>query len=158
MTIDNSLIDSLFSEAEKNPRLRQNLDMRTSSDDKSQRMLNALLPGTKVAIHRHPLSSETVILLRGRLDEVIYDEVPAPDDISQEKIPDDADRQEYKRSESNGRNTMLREVARHHLSPADGLHGCQVPEGAWHTVEVLEPSVIFEAKDCAYGSDGSEIY
>lgn len=158
MIIDNSLIDNLFSKAEQNPRLRQNLDMRTSPEDGSQRMLNALLPGTRVQIHRHPLSSETVILLRGRLDEVIYEEVPASDDNSPEQTPDDADSQECKLIESNGRKTMLREVARYRLSPADGLYGCQVPKGAWHTVEVLEPSVIFEAKDIAYGSDGSETY
>lgn len=158
MIIDNSLIDNLFSEAEKNPRLRQNLDMRTSPEDGSQRMLNALLPGTRVQIHRHPLSSETVILLHGRLDEVIYEEIPASDDNSPEQTPDDADSQECKLIESKERKTMLREVARYRLSHADGQHGCQVPKGAWHTVEVLEPSVIFEAKDGAYGSDGSEIY
>ena len=52
MTINQELIDKLFDEAKVNPRLRTNLDLRTSSEDNSQRMLNALLPGTVVAIHR----------------------------------------------------------------------------------------------------------
>jgi cupin fold WbuC family metalloprotein len=56
MTIDQELLDKLFAGARENPRLRTNLDLRTSNEDSSQRMLNAMLPGTKVAIHRHPMS------------------------------------------------------------------------------------------------------
>ena len=74
MEINKDLIDKLFVEAKENPRLRQNLDLRTSSEDSSQRMLNALLPGTVVPIHRHPNSTENVFLLCGKLVEVIYDE------------------------------------------------------------------------------------
>ena len=58
-----------------NSRLRQNFDLRTSPADTSQRMLNALLPGTVVPIHRHEDTTETVICLCGKLDEVIYEEV-----------------------------------------------------------------------------------
>lgn len=68
--IDKFLIDSLFEKAKENPRLRQNYDMRTSNEDHSQQMLNALLPGTEVPIHRHPNSVENVLLLTGRMDEV----------------------------------------------------------------------------------------
>ena len=75
LEINKDFLDSLFAKAKENPRLRQNYDLRTSAEDKSQRMLNALLPGTEVAIHRHPNSSESVICLCGRMDEVIYDEV-----------------------------------------------------------------------------------
>ena len=50
----------------------------------------------------------------------------------------------------------LREVKRVLLDSAAGCYGCVVPKGAWHTVEVLAPSVIYEAKDVKYGEDGSE--
>lgn len=125
MEFDKYLIDSLFEKALESPRLRINQDLRTSSLDGSQRMLNALLPGTIVPIHRHVKTSETVICLCGRMDEVFYDD-------------------------------KGNETDRIHLHPSDAKFGCQVPKGVWHTVEVYEPSVIFEAKDCAFGSDGSE--
>lgn len=74
MEINKNLLDSLFTQAEENPRLRQNFDLRTSSADTSQRMLNALQPGTHVPIHRHTTTSETVILLRGHVTELFYNE------------------------------------------------------------------------------------
>ena len=74
MELNKDFLDKLFEQAKENPRLRQNLDLRTSANDNSQRMLNALLPGTVVPIHRHPQSSENVFLLCGKLVEVIYDE------------------------------------------------------------------------------------
>ena len=73
MEINKGFLGKLFEQAVANPRLRQNYDLRTSSDDNSQRMLNALLPGTVVPIHRHPNSTENVLLLCGKLIEVIYD-------------------------------------------------------------------------------------
>ena len=73
--IDKQLIRELFDKAVVNPRLRQNMDLRTSADDSSQRMLNALMPGTVVPIHRHPMSNETVICLSGKLVEVTYEDV-----------------------------------------------------------------------------------
>ena len=127
MEINKNFLGKLFEQAVANPRLRQNYDLRTSSDDNSQRMLNALLPGTVVPIHRHPHSSENVLLLCGKLVEVIYDE--------------------------NGN-----EKERIHLDPTIGNYGCVIPPGAWHTVEVLEPSVIYEVKDGKYGEDGSETF
>ena len=74
MEINKELLDKLFERAGENPRLRQNYDLRTSSADNSQRMLNALLPGTVVPIHRHPQSTENVFLLCGKIVEVICDE------------------------------------------------------------------------------------
>lgn len=127
MEIDKELLEKLFDQARHNPRLRQNFDLRTSADDNSQRMLNALLPGTDVPIHRHPQSTETVMVLYGKLVEVVYDDGG-------------------------------REVERICLDPLAGKYGCVVPQGAWHTVEVLEPSVIFETKDGGYGVDGSEVW
>ena len=142
MEIDNKFISKLLSEAAENPRLRQNYDLRTSSDDNSQRMLNALLPGTVVPIHRHPHSTENVLLLHGKLVEVFYEEERCGDGIEQ------------KQDMAIGR--RLHETARIVLDPSSGNYGCVVPAGTWHTVEVLEPSVIYEAKDGKYGEDGSE--
>ena len=125
--INKSLLNDLFAKAKDSARMRMNYDLRTSASDNSQRMLNALLPGTTVPIHRHPLSNENVILLCGKLVEVIYD-------------------------------TDGNETERIHLDPSVGNFGCVVPAGAWHSVEVLEPSVIYEAKDGKYGEDGSETW
>lgn len=137
LEINKDFLDSLFAKAKENPRLRQNYDLRTNAEDQSQRMLNALLPGTEVAIHRHPNSSESVICLCGRMDEVIYEEVVSYLQDGEDTI----------------RKVSYQEIERIHLNPVEG----EIPKGAWHTVEVYEPSVIFEAKDGAYGKDGSEI-
>ena len=75
MEINKQLLKVLFAEAKENPRLRQNFDLRTSSADTSQRMLNALQPGTEVPIHRHEKTAETVICLVGKFEEIIYEEV-----------------------------------------------------------------------------------
>ena len=143
MEINKQLLKVLFAEAKENPRLRQNFDLRTSPADTSQRMLNALLPGTVVPIHRHKDTTETVICLCGKLDEVIYEEV-----VSYENDTDDF--QKGMNVQDVARKVEYREVQRIHLNPTETKYGCQVPKGAWHTVEVIEPSVIFEAKDGAY--------
>ena len=72
MKIDNILLDKLTAEAQESPRLRMNLDLRNSDADSSQRMLNAIEPGSVVPIHRHQKTSETVVVLRGRLVEEYY--------------------------------------------------------------------------------------
>ena len=144
MEINKELLDSLFEQAKENPRLRQNLDLRTSSADTSQRMLNALLPGTVVPIHRHEDTTETVVCLCGKLDEVIYEEVVTYESSSSNAMPMGMDSQDVSRK------VEYREVQRIHLCPAEAKYGCQIPKGAWHTVEVIEPSVIIEAKDGAY--------
>lgn len=126
MKIDKGLIQRLLEQAAENPRLRQNYDLRTNCDDGGQRMLNALIPGTDVPIHRHPNSNESVLILYGKVTEVFYDE--------------------------DGH-----EVERFHLDASTGDYGCVVPAGAWHTVEITEPAVIYEAKDGRYGMDGTEI-
>lgn len=128
--INQKLLDDLFIQAESSERKRMNYDLRTDSQDGGQRMLNALLPGTTVPIHRHPKSNENVICLRGKLVEILYEQ------------------------DTNG--NRLHETARYTLEPTAGNLGCVVPAGVWHTVEVLEPSVIYEAKDGKYGQDGSE--
>ena len=71
---NDTFLDQLLEQAQASPRLRMGHDLRNSADDQSQRMFNALIPGTEVPIHRHPTSNETVVILRGRLTEVYYDE------------------------------------------------------------------------------------
>lgn len=74
MNINNDVLDALTAKAKVCERLRMNYDLRTSLDDTSQRMLNALEPGTVVPIHRHRTTAETVIIVRGRVKEFLYDE------------------------------------------------------------------------------------
>ena len=74
MIIDKQILDALTAQAKASPRLRMNYDLRNSAEDSSQRMLNALEPGTVMPIHRHHQSSETVICLRGHFEELFYDE------------------------------------------------------------------------------------
>ena len=124
---DNDFLDSLLAQATVSPRMRQNYDLRNSSADTSQQMLNALLPGTVVPIHRHEVTAETVVCLRGKLEEIIYEEV----------------------QEATGERGF-REVSRQLLCSAEGLCGMQIPAGAWHTINVIEPSIIFEVKDGTY--------
>lgn len=120
MLIDKKIIDGLLTEASKSQRLRQNYDLRTSADDNSQRMLNAVLPGTQVPIHRHRETTECVFIIKGKLEEIFYDE----NGVECNRFLLDAS-SEYNR-------------------------GCVVPKGVWHTIVVKEPSVIFESKDGAY--------
>lgn len=119
MLINNQLLDKVIAKAQENPRLRMNMDLRNSEKDGSQRMLNALLPGTIIPIHRHRNSSETTVILRGKLFMVFYNDLGA-------------------------------QTERYLLDPALGNYGVQIPAGQWHSVEVIEPSVILESKDGAY--------
>lgn len=74
MIIDKKVLDELTAQAKVNPRLRANLDLRDSAEDDSQRMLNAIEPGTVLPIHRHKSSSETCICIRGHFEEYFYDD------------------------------------------------------------------------------------
>ena len=74
MIIDQHTLDALTAQAKASPRLRMNQDLRNSPEDLSQRMLNALEPGTVMPIHRHRASSETVVILRGKIRWIFYDE------------------------------------------------------------------------------------
>ncbi len=74
MIIDEMLLDSLLEMAIESARRRLNYDLRNNDDDNSQRMINVLLPGTQVPIHRHQETSETVMVLSGRLTVVFYDD------------------------------------------------------------------------------------
>lgn len=121
MKITQALLDTLTTQAQGSPRLRMNLDLRNSVDDTSQRMLNAIEPGSVVPIHRHRHTSETVVCLRGRIVEEFYDELER---ICTEAIV---------------------------LSPNSPTMALNIPAGQWHTVRSLESgTVILEVKDGAY--------
>ena len=138
---DNNFLDGLLQQAKESPRLRQNYDLRNSSKDTSQRMLNALQPGTQVPIHRHETTAETVVCLRGKLEEIIYEEVVEYIKDNDAKSFDGGDMM---------RKVSYRETARYLLSPTEGNHGMQIPPNTWHSINVIEPSIIFEAKDGKY--------
>lgn len=121
MEITQALLDKLTEQAKASPRLRMNYDLRNSDQDQSQRMLNAIEPGSIIPIHRHQKSTETVVCLRGRLVWEYYDELER---ICTERIE---------------------------LSPNGPIVALNVPQGQWHTVKALESgSVIIECKDGPY--------
>ena len=74
MVFDTEFFDRLSEQAQASPRLRMYYDLRNNSQDQSQRMFNALQPGTVLPIHRHPTTTETVVILRGAFTEVFFDD------------------------------------------------------------------------------------
>ena len=135
MIIDKKLLDELSAQAKANPRLRQSYDLRNSENDNSQRMLNALEPGTVMPIHRHKKSSESIAIIRGKMIMRFYDDngnvtdefVMAP--ISLHSLP-----------------SILEGECNEPTIPM-----VQVEAGQWHSLEVLEEgTVVFEAKDGKY--------
>lgn len=138
---DQEFLEGLLKQAKESPRLRQNYDLRNSSEDTSQRMLNALQPGTQVPIHRHETTAETVVCLCGKLEEIIYEEVVEYIKDNDAKSFDGGDVM---------RKVSYRETGRYLLSPTEGNHGMQIPPNTWHSINVIEPAIIFEAKDGKY--------
>ena len=121
MVITQAILDNLTAKAKASPRLRMNMDLRNGTEDCSQRMLNAIEPGSPMPIHRHKYTSETVVCLRGRFVEEFYDEL--------ERICTD----------------------RIELTPGGPNFLVNVPAGQWHTVRALESgSVLLECKDGKY--------
>ena len=121
MKITQALLDKLTKEAKISPRLRMNYDLRDSAEDTSQRMLNAIEPGSSVPIHRHQKTSETVICIRGRLVEEYYDDL---EKTCTERIE---------------------------LSPNGPVAALNIPAGQWHTVQAIESgTVILEMKNGRY--------
>lgn len=138
--INKELLKQLHFEALANGRRRMNFDLRTTPEDNSQRMLNALEVGTHVPIHRHLKTSESVVCIEGCLDWIFYEELPTIDIGG--PVHD---------GETASDETCFKEVARFRVCPREGTYGIQVPLGKWHSIEVHEPSTIFESKDGAYG-------
>jgi cupin fold WbuC family metalloprotein len=127
MIITKAILDELTAQAKASPRLRMNMDLRNGLEDGSQRMLNAIEPGSPMPIHRHKYTSETVVCLRGRIVEEFYDEL--------ERICTD----------------------RIELTPGGPNFLVNVPAGQWHTVRALESgSVLLECKDGKYEPLGPE--
>ena len=127
MKITQTLLDDLTAQAKASPRLRMNLDLRNSAEDQSQRMLNAIEPGSPLPIHRHKYTSETVVCLRGRFVEEFYDEL--------ERICTDAI----------------------DLTPGGPNSLVNAPAGQWHTVRALESgSVLLEMKGGKWEPLGEE--
>ncbi len=125
--ITQGLLDSLTAQAKASPRLRMNYDLRNSDADQSQRMLNAIEPGSPLPIHRHKHTTETVVALRGRLVWEYYDEL--------ERTCTD----------------------RIELTPGGPVVALNIPAGQWHTVRALESgSVILEMKEGPYEPLGPE--
>ena len=120
MKIDNQLLDTLSAQAKANPRLRQSYDLRTTPEDQSQRILNAVEPGTILPIHRHRGSTETIIVLRGKVVQHYYNDA--------------------------GEKTASYELAPN--SPKVGMSVPAGQWHALESLE--EGSVIFECKDGAY--------
>ena len=120
MHISQETLDSLTAQAKACERLRMSLDLRTSAEDQSQRMLNAVEPGTPLPVHRHCNSTETVIIIRGRLIERFYNDAG---EIIEEIL-----------MEVGGECPVLQ-------IPMGQWHGIEVLESG---------TVIFEAKDGAY--------
>jgi cupin fold WbuC family metalloprotein len=125
--ITQAVLDKLTELAKESPRLRMNMDLRDSEEDTSQRMLNAIEPGSPLPIHRHQKTSETVVCLRGRLVEEYYDELER---TCTERIE---------------------------LSPNGPVVALNIPAGQWHTVQALESgAVILEMKNGKYEPTGPE--
>lgn len=127
MKITQDLLDSLTAMAKSSPRRRMNYDLRNSPEDGSQRMLNAIEPGSQVPIHRHTSTSETVVCLRGRVAEDYYNEVEG------------------------------RVIETVELFPGGEIAALCIPAGQWHTARALESgTVILEVKDGKYEALGEE--
>ena len=127
MKITQAILDDLTAKAKASPRLRMNMDLRNSADDQSQRMLNAIEPGSPMPIHRHRHSSEPVVCLRGKRVWEFYDEL--------ERICTEA-------------------IEVSHDGPVFAIN---VPLGQWHTVRAMESgTVILEMKDGPYEPTGPE--
>lgn len=121
MKITKALLDSLSEQAKKSPRLRMNYDLRNSAEDKSQRMLNAIEPGSPECIHRHQHTSETIVCIRGRVVEEFYDEL--------ERICTDS-------------------IV---LTPNGPNVAINIPAGQWHSIRAVESgSVVMSCKDGKY--------
>ena len=121
MKITQAILDDLTRRAQNSPRLRMNLDLRNSAEDQSQRMLNAIEPGSPERIHRHRHTSETVVCIRGRVVEEFYDELERICTDSIELTP-------------NGPNVAV-----------------NIPAGQWHSIRAVESgSVVLSVKDGKY--------
>jgi len=130
MVIDKKILDELSAKAKASERLRCNLDLRNSADDQSQRMLNALEPGTVMPIHRHKGTSETCVCIRGHFEEYLYGYT----EIRSDGTPDP---------------NSFGIVETVDMYPGGPI--LNIEKGQWHSLKCLESgTVLFEAKDGPY--------
>ena len=149
MKIDNTLLDNLTAQAQASPRLRMNMDLRNSAADTSQRMLNAIEPGSVVPIHRHRKTSETVVVLRGRVVEEYYSSEGLVEASYELAAGGDA------RSES-GMTERGSGMTERESGMTEVACALNIPAGQWHTLRALESgTVILEMKDGAYEPIGA---
>lgn len=128
MVITQAILDDLTEGAKASPRLRMHYDLRNTAEDNSQRMLNAIEPGSPECIHRHRHTSETVVCLRGRVVEEFYDELDgsagSPQAICSDSIV---------------------------LTPNGPNVAVNIPAGQWHSIRAVESgSVVLAVKDGKY--------
>lgn len=139
MLIDSNLLDDLSSQAASSQRLRMNFDLRTTPEDGSQRMLNALEPGTCVPVHRHRTTNEVVVLLRGRAVQYFYNDAGEVMDAVL-MVPSGCPVDDLDDLSSNA-GVKLNSVC----------SALTVEPGCWHRIDPLESgTVIFESKDGAW--------
>ena len=120
MLINKQLLDTVSQQATESPRLRMNYNFHDSLEAKAQRLLNAVQPGTELAVHRHQETDETYLVIRGSIKVLFYND---DKEVTGEFV----------------------------LDPKTEVYGIHIPEGHWHTLEVLEEdTVIFEVKDGPY--------
>lgn len=127
MLVTQAILDDLTRRAQSSPRLRLAQDLRNSPDDQSQRIINAIEPGSPMPIHRHRYTNETIVCIRGQLVVEFYDELER------------------------------RCVERYELMPNGNSMAINVPKGQWHTAFATESgTAIIEAKDGPYKPIGDE--
>lgn len=130
MVFNKEFYTSLTLQAKASPRLRVNYDLRDTVEDGSQRMLNAIEPGTEIPIHRHPTTSEDIIILFGRAEEVFFD--------------------------GEGRESERFLLVPGGMDPAS-VPAVHVPKGQYHTCRSLESgTIIMEFKNGGYCPEGTE--
>ena len=150
MVIDKTLLDTLTSQAKSSPRLRMNYDLRNSGADTSQRMLNAIEPGSEVPVHRHQKTSETVVVLRGRVVEELYNDAGEVEATYELGAGGDARSQSGRTGDESGATGATDEGR-------GMIFALNIPAGKWHTLRALESgTVILEMKDGAYEPIGPE--
>ena len=150
MNFDNKVLDELTQRAKESPRLRMNLDLRNSPEDGSQRMLNALEPGTVLPIHRHRTTSEVVVMLRGRAVQEYYDDEGRVVASFELRSWGDA-RSESGMTEVESGMTEVESGVTEGEAMTEVVCAMSIPAGQWHKLVALESgTVIFEAKDGPY--------
>lgn len=116
--IDNTLFNTLCSQADEVPRRRAHHLIHDSRAESVQRMLIALQPGTYLRPHRHldPPKWELLLVLKGAAAWLGFDD--------EGHVTDRLEAGAHKRSK-----------------------GLESPEGTWHSVVCLAPdTILFECK------------